>query len=82
MIGQSALTTLCASNGKTSSPFIFFPLWKIQQLNGKVERKEKEGSRKEISCPQSIVNYNKYMGFVDNFDHLKCLYEIDSKSQK
>lgn len=48
----------------------------------KIERKERDGSKKEISCPQSVVSYNKNMGFVDHFDHLKSLYEIDRKSQK
>ncbi|GBM01711.1 PiggyBac transposable element-derived protein 4 [Araneus ventricosus] len=48
----------------------------------KIERKEKDGSKKEVSCPQSVVTYNKNMGFVDHFDHLKSLYEIDRKSQK
>lgn len=47
-----------------------------------VERREKDGSKKQIPCPQAVVNYNKNMGFVDHFDHLKSLYEIDRKSQK
>lgn len=47
-----------------------------------VERKEKDGSKVKINCPKAISTYNKNMGFVDKFDHLKSLYEIDRKSRK
>lgn len=47
-----------------------------------VERKQKDGSTVAIACPKAIVDYNRNMGFVDHFDHLKSLYEIDRKSMK
>lgn len=48
----------------------------------KFEKKVKDRSQKEVSCLQSVVNYNKNMEFVDHFDHLKSLYETNIKSQK
>ena len=30
-----------------------------------VQRRQKDGSRKEVSCPEAIVLYNKYIGGVD-----------------
>lgn len=47
-----------------------------------VERKERDGQINQVSCPQAIIDYNKNMGFVDRFDHLKNLYQIDRKSHK
>ena len=47
-----------------------------------IERKERNGETINLACPQGIIDYNKSMGFVDRFDHLKCLYEIDRKSYK
>lgn len=47
-----------------------------------VERKERDGNKIKVSCPKAIIDYRKNMGFVDHFDHLKSLYEIDRKSRK
>ena len=47
-----------------------------------VDRKEKDGSKIFVPCPKVVLDYNKNMGFVDHFDHLKSLYEIDRKSIK
>jgi hypothetical protein len=47
-----------------------------------IERKEKDGTKKKINCPKAISTYNKNMGFVDKFDQLKSLYEVDRKSKK
>lgn len=47
-----------------------------------VNRKKKDGSQEEISCPLLVKDYNKNMGYVDKFDMLKSLYEIDRKSRK
>lgn len=47
-----------------------------------IERKEKDGTKIKIKCPKAISTYNKNMGYVDKFDQLKALYEIDRKSKK
>ncbi|GFQ96374.1 piggyBac transposable element-derived protein 4 [Trichonephila clavata] len=47
-----------------------------------VERKEKDGEKIKIACPKAIIDYNKNMGYVDHFDQLKSMYEIDRKSKK
>ncbi|GFQ72612.1 piggyBac transposable element-derived protein 3 [Trichonephila clavata] len=45
--------------------------------------KRKERNRDiDVRCPKAVSDYNKNMGFVDHFDHLKSLYEIDRKSRK
>ena len=38
-----------------------------------VLRRQKDGSRKEISCPVTVAEYSKYMGGVDRGDQL-CGY--------
>lgn len=48
----------------------------------KIERKEKDGKKIQLDCPKAVMDYRKNMGFVDHFDHLKSLYEIDRKSRK
>ena len=45
-------------------------------------RKKKNGETKNVTCPKSLKNYNKNMGFVDKADMLKKTYEIDRKSRK
>ena len=47
-----------------------------------VQRREKNGTKINVPCPQVVADYNRNMGFVDHFDHLKSLYEIDRKSKK
>lgn len=47
-----------------------------------VERKQKDGTRKAIPCPEAISFYNKYMGGVDMTDQYTLLYDIDRKSNK
>lgn len=47
-----------------------------------VTRKEKDGSKSTITCPQSIKDYNTYMGGVDTADRLRALYCVDRKSPK
>ena len=50
--------------------------------SGEVSRRGKDGSRRQISCPLAIVQYNKYMGGVDLPDQkIKC-YMIDRKSKR
>lgn len=38
-----------------------------------VERTERNGKKINVTCPKVVANYNKNMGFVDHFDHLKSL---------
>lgn len=47
-----------------------------------VERKQKDGMKKTVSCPEAISFYNKYMGGVDMTDQYTVLYDIDRKSNK
>lgn len=47
-----------------------------------VERKEKDGTKVKIKCPKAFSTYNRNMGYVNKFDQLKALYEIDHKSKK
>lgn len=47
-----------------------------------ITRKEKDGTKKVLTCPQLIKDYNLYMGYVDKADQLKSTYEIDRKSKK
>ncbi|CAM4832794.1 unnamed protein product, partial [Rotaria magnacalcarata] len=37
-------------------------------VENEVSRRDKDGNRKQISCPLAIVQYNKYMGGVDLSD--------------
>lgn len=47
-----------------------------------VERKQKDGTKKVVPCPEAISFYNKYMGGVDMTDQYTVLYDIDRKSTK
>ncbi|KAJ6639505.1 PiggyBac transposable element-derived protein 4, partial [Pseudolycoriella hygida] len=47
-----------------------------------VERKQKDGMKKTVACPEAISFYNKYMGGVDMTDQYTVLYDIDRKSNK
>lgn len=49
---------------------------------GLASRKKKDGSREDIPCPLLVKQYNAHMGYVDRFDMLKSIYEIDRKSHK
>lgn len=49
---------------------------------GTAKRKQKDGSQKEIDCPESIIFYNSFMGGVDKSDQYSTYYEIDRKSNK
>jgi hypothetical protein len=52
------------------------------EVSGEVTRRDKDGSRKQISCPLAIVQYNKYMGGVDLSDQKIKYYTIDRKSKR
>lgn len=45
-------------------------------------RRKKDGSKEDVVCPSLVIDYNRHMGYVDKFDMLKSLYEIDRKSRK
>ena len=47
-----------------------------------IRRKRIDGSMINVECPDSIVDYNKYMGGVDRGDQLKKYYHIHVKSRK
>ena len=51
-----------------------------------VERKTRSSDgkyeRKVIACPESIVMFNKYMGGVDQHDHLRSSYSLQRQSTK
>lgn len=47
-----------------------------------IKRTQKDGSKKEIYCPQAICEYTKTMGGVDLFDHLKSSYTLGRRSRK
>ena len=46
-----------------------------------VQRREKNGSKKVVTCPQVVKDYNAYMGGVDKHDMLRQLYGINRKSK-
>ena len=47
-----------------------------------VLRRNKDGSRTEVPCPESVKHYNKYMGGVDVFDSRRKTYSFSRKSRK
>ncbi|CAF3276871.1 unnamed protein product [Rotaria socialis] len=51
-------------------------------VESEVSRRDKDGNRKQISCPLAIVQYNKYMGDVDLSDQKIKYYTIDRKSKR
>lgn len=50
--------------------------------NENVNRKSKDGIQKLVSCLKVLIDYNKNMNFVDNFDCLNSNYKLDRKSMK
>jgi len=47
-----------------------------------VERKQKDGSKVMVPCPDAVVVYNKFMGGVDKGDQLRHYYHIRTKCVK
>ena len=45
-------------------------------------RRQKDGTRIEIPCPEAIKVYNEYMGGVDKNDQLCGYYSVRTKSRK
>ena len=51
-------------------------------ITGYVQRKEKNGSRVEVECPEAVILYNKHMGGVDRGDQKRGYYQCRTKSRK
>ena len=49
---------------------------------GHVLRRQLDGTRIPVPCPESIISYNKYMGGVDRGDQLRGYYSCRAKSRK
>ena len=47
-----------------------------------VLRRQKDATRTPVSCPESILLYNMYMGGVDRGDQLRGYYSCRTKSRK
>lgn len=47
-----------------------------------VTRKQKDGSKEIVFCPEVVRTYNNIMGGVDRFDQLRERYELGRKSRK
>ena len=47
-----------------------------------VHRKNKDGSRAVVPCPESVELYNRYMGGVDRNDQLRGYYNVRLKCRK
>ena len=47
-----------------------------------VSRKQKDGSKINVKCPEAIVDYNKHMGGVDLGDQYRKYYQVRMKSRK
>jgi hypothetical protein len=47
-----------------------------------VSRRNKEGKKEDVSCPQSVAYYNRFMGGVDKFDQYHSSYNILWKSRR
>ncbi|KAK2702676.1 hypothetical protein QYM36_018724 [Artemia franciscana] len=60
---------------------IFCVHW-MDKRSTKVGRMEKDGSVTQISCPNVVVEHNRFMGCVDMANMFKSLYAIDGKSRK
>ena len=50
--------------------------------NTSVTRKQKDGSMKEVPCPDVIQSYNKFMSGVDHADQLRASYCTSCKGMK
>ena len=47
-----------------------------------VPRRNKDGIRSQVPCPEAVKLYNKYMGGVDVFDSKRKVYSCTRKSKK
>lgn len=49
---------------------------------GAVLRRQKDGTRISVPCPEAIIIYNRYMGGVDRGDQVRGYYNCKVKSRK
>ena len=49
---------------------------------GSVLRRQRNGSRVAVPCPESVIVYNRCMGAVDHGDQLRGYYSCRTKSRK
>lgn len=47
-----------------------------------VKRRQKDGTRIDVKCPEAVYVYNKFMGGVDKNDQLRGYYSVRTKSVK
>jgi hypothetical protein len=47
-----------------------------------VQRKQRDGTYIEKSCPKAMADYSKFMGGVDTANQLCLYYERDRRSKK
>ena len=47
-----------------------------------VKRKQKDGSKLVVACPEVVKHYNENMGGVDKHDMLRQMYGVNRKSMK
>ena len=47
-----------------------------------LQHQRDDGSRKQLPCPQAIINYNLFMGGVDKGDQSKGYYMLKTKTRK
>lgn len=46
------------------------------------DRKQRDGSKKAIPCPTTVLQYTERMGGVDRFDQKRSTYEVGRKSRR
>ena len=52
------------------------------QASATVQRRQRDGSRIPVTCPESMLQYNAYMGGVDRGDQVRGYYSCRTKSRK
>ena len=71
---------LSCSSGKTTSVFVFCPVF-MGEISS-VQRTQKDGSKFQFPCPEAVADYNKYMSEVDKADMLCSVQRLSRKSKK